>query len=225
MAVTFLMEEGDKGNQENEQTNEMSPSDLIALCNNFLAENESLPQLFSTELIDPVALQFIPKTSWSSSKPMNIQSLRESYFCKKNSVSRRFEHKLWNALKITEAHPSLVKFVGVVWLNERVIKVYKYHFAKLLNIACVDGGLFHKQGNFTRHGFVELSENEARTEFSSQEISDVDYRDVHLIYHSDGGFTSSSTEESILNCRWIDPTPVSRVAAFKMSHQTDNSLD
>jgi len=223
--VTFKgMEEHDKNAGDNENQNEINSNELIAL-HNFLVENESVAPYFNTELIDPIALQFIPKNTWSSLKPMSIQNLRDTYFSKKNSVSRRFEHKLWNALRITSTYPNLVKHIGVVWVTDTVIKVYKFPFAKLLNISCVDGGLFHKQGNFTRHGFTDLSENEAKSEISEQDLNDVDYREVHLISHNNGSFNSNAAEESICNCRWNDPSPTTRVAALKIGHHQDSTLE
>lgn len=198
----------------NSATTEIQPSDILAL-QNFLTENDPMAAL-ANDIIDPIALEFIPKNTWASWKPTSLQSLRESYFVKKNSVSRRFEHKLWNCLRITSAYPNLTKIIGVQWVSTTVIKVYKYPFAKFLNINSVDGALFHKQGNFTRHGFVELTEADAQRDLSPDICVDVDYRDVHLVYHHNASFTADSTEEIICNCKWVDPQPISRVAQLKI---------
>jgi len=212
----------DNSNKNLRMTNsgEIAASDMIVL-QNFLNENESNNNLWQ-ETISPLNLGFIPHSNWVSSKPMTISSLHETYFSKKNSVSRRFEHKLWNALKITTSFPNLVKVIGVTWLNNRTIKVYKHPFARLLNISCVDGGLFHKQGNFTRHGFVEMAELDARNELTQEQMADVDFRDVHLIYHQNGEFTTDSTEVTICSCRWVDPSPTPRVAALKIGNHNDH---
>ena len=191
----------------------------------YLGDPDPLQALCNSEIIDPIALQFIPKATWTSWKPTSIQGLHDAYFSRKNSVSRRFEHKLWNCLRITSVFPNLTKIIGVTWLDDKVIKVYKYPFAKFLAITCVDGGLFHKQGNFTRHGFAVLSEAEANQRFTREQLQDVDYREVTLIYHTQGLFTSESTEESISNCKWEDPTPSTRIAALKIQQPGEPSLE
>lgn len=187
--------------------------DMIML--NSLLENDTHKDLWNAEILDPVTLGFIP-TIWKP-KPQSLMSLRETYFSKKNNVNRRFEHKLWNALRITKTFHNYVPVVGVQWVTKDIIKVYKRSFAYLLNITTIDGGLFHKQGNFTRHGFVELSENEAKALLPESVRADVDFRDVHLLKHKDGFFTDDSTEETINYCKWDNPTGSSRIAVFNVS--------
>ena len=112
----------------------------------------------------------------------------------------------------------MIKLVGVTWVTDSIIKVYKYPFAKLLNISAIDGGLFHKQGNFTRHGFVPLSDSEAKVSVPSEHLSDVDFHDVLLITHSQHNFTMNSTEATISQCKWDNPSSVSRVASLRIDH-------
>lgn len=212
------MESEEKPGNQAPSQHEVS-NDMVAL-QNYLNENDPIAALCNADIIDPIALGFIPKATWSTWKQTSVTSLHESYFSKKNSVSRRFEHKLWNCLRITTAFPNLAKIIGVVWVNNRIIKVYKKPFAKFLSINCVDGGLFHKQGNFTRHGFLDLNEQDAQRELPPEAYSDVDYRDVHLICHESGQFTTDSTEESIANCKWVDPAPTTRIAQLKYSTDT-----
>ncbi|OHS93050.1 hypothetical protein TRFO_12059 [Tritrichomonas foetus] len=192
-----------------QDTDILNISKILAEC------DTSTLELYTSELIDPESLGFVPKSAWSS-KPTSLETLRDGYFGRKNNVNRRFEHKLWNALKITASFPNMTRFVGVSWVNDRIIKVYKYAFAKLLNIKIVDGGLFHKQGNFTRHGFVTVNEQAARSEVPESLLADVDFRDVVLIYHKDNRFTQNSPEEAISNCKWEDPSPKMRVASLKI---------
>ena len=206
--------DGDKQGQV--ITDQILPPDMITL-QNFLPDTDPMLAMCNSEIIDPVALGFIPKTTWASWKPTSVQGLHDSYFSRKNSVSRRFEHKLWNCLKITSAFPQLTKTIGVQWVTNKIIKVYKHPFAKFLAISCVDGGLFHKQGNFTRHGFIDLSEAEAQRQLTPEQLADVDFRDVHLIMHVRGEFASDASEESIANCRWIDPSPANRVATLSIN--------
>ena len=139
-----------------------------------------------------------------------------SEVAKKNNVNRRFEHKLWNALRITTAYPQFDKIVGCVWASDKVIKVYKTPFAFLLGITTIDGGLFHKQGNFTRHGFSDMTEYDARAALPPEQLADVDYREVHLLYTKDGSFSSNSTEQSISSCKWVNPQGATRVASLKI---------
>ena len=200
---------------------EMSQHDLA--MQSYIQDQDPLQALCNSEIIDPVALQFIPKSTWASWKPTSVQGLHDTYFSRKNSVSRRFEHKLWNCLRITSAFPNLTKVIGVCWVDNKIIKVYKFHFAKFLAITCVDGGLFHKQGNFTRHGFIPLTEPEAQQALTPDQLVDVDFRDVSLVYHQEGHFTADATEEEISGCKWVDPTPATRTAALKI--QQPEQLD
>lgn len=172
--------------------------------------------LWTAEIIDPVQIGFIPSNSWSA-KMQSLLSLRESYFSKKNNVNRRFEHKLWNALRITTLFPNLDKIVGVVWLNEKVIKVYKQPFARLLGITSTDGALFHKQGNFTRHGFVDMTEYEAKEMFTPEQLVDVDFREVHLVFNKEFNFSATATEQDISQCKWDNPAGATRVATIKIN--------
>ncbi|EAY03415.1 hypothetical protein TVAG_043610 [Trichomonas vaginalis G3] len=178
-------------------------------------EAEALSALWNAEVLDPVSLGFIPSI-WKN-KPVSLANLRESYFSKKNNVNRRFEHKLWNALRITQLYPNYLPVVGVEWVSNEVIKVYKHPFAHLLGISAVDGGLFHKQGNFTRHGFVEVTEEEIKNTINQTALSDVDHRDVHIVSNKEGSFTANSTEESINTCKWVNPVGSSRVAILNVT--------
>lgn len=188
-------------------------NDLIHL-HRLLTECEPVTSLYTSETIDPVLVGFIPTGSWTSNI-VSLQYLHDSYFSRKNNINRRFEHKLWNCLRITCMYPNMTKLVGVVWVSESIIKVYKHHFAKFLNINCVDGGLFHKQGNFTRHGFVMVSEHSARQILSEDILADVDFREVVLIMHKEGTFTMSSNERTISNCKWENPGGATRKAALR----------
>jgi hypothetical protein len=188
-----------------------------------LAETEPTASLYVADIIDPIALGFIPIGSWSP-QTSSLHVLHDSYFSRKNNVNRRFEHKLWNALRITSVYPNLTKCVGVYWVNDRIIKVYKRAFAKLLNINCVEGGLFHKQGNFTRHGFTVVMEAAAKQELTSEQILDVEFREVTLMTHKDGIFARDADEATISHCRWENSGGTTRVAALKFDSLMRNDL-
>lgn len=180
----------------------------------FNTSMDSMP-LHQQAIIDPVNLGFIPRVQWNPGY-LSVYSLQQSYFSRKNNINRRFEHKLWNALRITSQFPELTRYIGVCWVSDTVIKCYKNPFARLLSINCVDGGLFHKQGNFTRHGFLQLTDIEAKSQFNPRDIEDVDFRNVLLLYHKDGTFKANADEATICNCRWDDPTPALRVAQLRI---------
>jgi hypothetical protein len=212
----FEMDESDKPPRPSlsiSVPSDLPPGDLLVL-QHLLSETEPMNALWSSVVIDPVALHFLPESGWSQ-QMFSLQTLRDDYFGRKNNVNRRFEHKLWNALRITSAFPNMLKLIGVVWVTDSVIKVYKYPFAKLLNIPAIDGGLFHKQGNFTRHGFVVLSDGDAHLKVPPEHLFDVDFRDVLLITHQHGLFTVMSTEGTIGACKWDNPVGVTRVATLR----------
>jgi hypothetical protein len=186
----------------------------IASLQQLIAETEPITTLYTAEILDPVALGFIPASAWQP-RPVSLHYLYETYFSRKNNVNRRFEHKLWNALAITRHYPHLIKLVGVTWMTERIIKVYKHAFGKLLGIGAIDGGLFHKQGNFTRHGFVQVPDVLARQEIAEDQLADVENRDTILLWHKDQSFSMKSTEDGIGLCRWDNPTVSTRVATLK----------
>ncbi|KAH0786637.1 hypothetical protein GPJ56_009464 [Histomonas meleagridis] len=86
----------------------------------------------------------------------------------------------------------------------------------------IDGGLFHKQGNFTRHGFVILSDSEAKLKVPADQLADVDYHDVLLITHAQQNFTISSTEATISQCKWDNPSGATRVASLRIENIQEN---
>lgn len=207
-----------QANVESLQTNEVQN---LIMQDDAASNVNNLAQLISTTIytaptIDTVALHFIPQETWNQ-KAVSLQYLAENYFSRKNNVTRRFEHKLWNALRITSAYPAMIKYIGVAWVTDTVFKVYKQTFAKLLNITCVDGGLFHKQGNFTRHGFVILPDHAEHQQIPESQLEDVDHHDVVLMFHKNMSFTSQSSEDKISTCKWENPNGAPRVASLRMS--------
>ena len=153
-------------------------------------------------VFNPHTLGFIPSTFWPD-KEFTFGELVRYFFQRKNNANSRFFHKLFNALKISEADPFYAVYLGVEWVNERVLKVDKKVFARLLSIKTIDGSLFHQQGNFPSHGFVEISPNDVdRAMVSSQDLDGVDYDKVRLLYHQPGIFMKGCGEEVLGKCRW-----------------------
>jgi hypothetical protein len=128
--------------------------------------------------------------------------VKDFFRCKNHSYSR-FSHKLYNALRVTGNDPGYVGVVGIEWVTEKVIRIDKRAFARLLAIKTVDGSLFHQQGNFPTHGFVELSQRTGVDLVSAEILGGVDFDNVRLLVHENGLFTRDCTEEDIERCRWV----------------------
>jgi hypothetical protein len=152
---------------------------------------------------NPRQLGFIPAHGWTDSR-RHFGDLVTEFFRKKSSSNSRFLHKLYNALKIYESDPFYGEFVGVEWLTDTVIKVEKAKFARLLGIKSVDGSLFHQQGNFPSHGFVEVSPMEARKLVPPAALIGVDFDDVRLVVHQSGEFRRGCGSDIEERCRWIN---------------------
>lgn len=207
--MALFMEDNEKNYQDVIPPLLIHDPQLMTNGNLFTRSNEE--NVYETTIIDPVELGFIPRSTWSE-RSVSLQFLRNSYFARKNNVNRRFEHKLFNALRITQMFPNLYPYVGVLWVSDSVFKVNKTVFAQLLNIKTIDGGLFHKQGNFPRHGFVTVSDPLTLQHVSSMDLQSIDGKDVLLLTHQAQKFSKLSSEEEISQCRWDDPSTASRTA-------------
>ncbi|KAH0788391.1 hypothetical protein GPJ56_007693 [Histomonas meleagridis] len=152
----------------------------------------------------PQTLHFLPTNCWTNSE-ITFGELITKFFQRKNNSNCRFPHKLYNALVIVECNPSMWFLVGVRWITDTIFKVDKYIFGRLLGITSIDGGLFHCQGNFASHGFVELSYDEVRQmQEKSINLSDIDMDRLRLMKHKKGTFTKNSKEEEIAKCKWME---------------------
>jgi hypothetical protein len=128
----------------------------------------------------------------------------EGFFQRRTNAVFRFSHKLFNALTIGKGYPCLVPFLGIAWITSHVIRVEKSVFARLLNIKVVDGSLFHRQGNFPSHGFVELCQREAKEMCPADALQGVDFDNVRLLKHASGAFTRESSARDVRSCKWIN---------------------
>lgn len=120
-------------------------------------------------------LGFVPQSEWPP-QTMSLSDLRRMYFTRRNGAARQFDYKLYNALCITNKFPEAYEHVGAIWVSPTVMKINSQAFAKLLGIHAVQGGLFHKQGNFPRHGF----QNIPGATHQIPECADVDDYNVRL---------------------------------------------
>jgi hypothetical protein len=151
--------------------------------------------------VNPFRLGFIPKSLWPNQE-VSFGALVCSFFQRRNTSSGRFAHKLFNALRIASECPDLRRHLGVEWVSSRVLRVDKRVFARLLAIKVVEGALFHRQGDFPSHGFVEVTgeNSEMMAEFSGG----FDQDNVRYFIHGEGLFTRESTDQEIGNCKWFN---------------------
>jgi hypothetical protein len=102
------------------------------------------------------------------------------YFTRRNGLSRQFLFKLHNALRITLKFPQAYVFVGAIWVSPAVIKINAQAFAAFLGVKTVQGALFHKQGNFSRHGFTPVLRHGSADVITAADCEDVDDYNVRL---------------------------------------------
>lgn len=145
---------------------------------------------------NPRTLGFIPSSFWAD-KPTSFEQMRADFFTRKNNSNCRFPHKLYNALILSELRPEFVDLVGCQWVDDKTIKINREKFARLLGIKSVEGSLFHKQGNFPSHGFVEVDPQVVRSQFP-----DFDFTSDRLLVHKDGVFVRGCSEDDISKCKW-----------------------
>ena len=152
--------------------------------------------------INPYALHFIPAAFWTDTE-FSFGDIVYDFFQRKNNNNSRFPYKLFNALSISHNCPSLSPYMGVKWVNDTILQVDKREFARLLGIKSIDGSLFHQQGNFPTHGFVELTLDEIRSELGEETLRSFNTDNTKFLQHQDGSFVRSSTQEQIEQCKWV----------------------
>ena len=146
--------------------------------------------------INPRKLGFIPNAIWQD-KEVPFSVIVKDFFQRKNSSTCRFIHKLYNAQRLTEADPSFIPIVGVTWVSDKILRINREVFAKLLMIKAVEGSLFNKQGNFPSHGFDEVEPEVARSMFP-----DFDFSLERLLIHRHEHFVRGCSEEDVVLCKW-----------------------
>lgn len=155
----------------------------------------------SSTIINPSQIGLIPHDFWRKFTSCTFQQLVETYFHKRNSSPYRFTFKLYNALVLTEKYPSLLPLIGVTWQTNKVIKIFKTPFSRLIGTRVADNSLFHKQGNFPTHGFQELTSEEAMAQ--NIDIRQIDFDEVRLLIHLDDKFYRHCGEKVINSCIWM----------------------
>ena len=154
-----------------------------------------------TVTIPPKRLGFIPSSSWASDS-IGFGLLVASFFRRRNSTNSKFPYKLYNALRITELFPEFMPHIGIKWISNDIIWVDREPFARLIGVKTVEGGLFHQQGNFPSHGFMELSFEDSEAVSRQYGLGKIDLSLMRLVRHINGFFTKKCKEEDIEMCRW-----------------------
>jgi hypothetical protein len=153
-------------------------------------------------VFSPQKLGFLPSNYWLTADA-SFGDLVTKFFQRKNNANCRFPHKLSNALALVDRTPSLFSLVGVRWVSDRIFLVDKFVLGRILGISAMDGGLFHSQGNFPSHEFVELVGQELEQARSRFGLRDVDQDRIRLLYHKGNMFSKNANEDSVSRCKWI----------------------
>ena len=174
------------------------------LDNDGLDSNQSFKEasLDNNKTFSPNSIGFVPPSYWLNSS-MTFGELINQFFQRKNNANCRFPQKLYNALLLVQNYPNMFPLVGVKWITDDTFLVDKYVFGRLLGISACDGGLFHRQGNFPSHGFIELHPNDINGDFDP---NIADYDRVRLLRHSSRKFTKTCGDEFVSTCKWDSST-------------------
>ncbi|EAY23123.1 hypothetical protein TVAG_183600 [Trichomonas vaginalis G3] len=151
----------------------------------------------------PSQLGLIPSSIWSSDI-ISFGSLVQNFFRRRNSSASKFPYKLFNALRITEVQPEYFPHIGVKWVDDNIIWVNREAFASLIGVKTIEGGLFHQQGNFPSHRFIELSYEESEAVAALHKLGHVDLSHMRMVRHSGGVFKRGCTESDLEKCKWKD---------------------
>jgi hypothetical protein len=113
----------------------------------------------------------------------------------------RFEHKLWNALALTRAHPHLYAVVGVKWVKFAILKVHRDIFGRFINVTRPAAALYNRQGAFAAHRFLEIAVRQVQG-LSNADREDIDESVVRLFKHKSDEFTMHANEQQLSACRF-----------------------
>lgn len=153
-------------------------------------------------IINPMALGFLPTDYWTPVNTPLIDILLQ-FFRSRSTKKLKFEHKLWNALVLSQVYPNLYPIIGVCWASNTVIKVNRELYGSLINVARPSSSLFNMQGSFVTHGFREIYKNEAiKYGVSLDALTDVDECIVRLFIHNDRHFRATATRDEVSLCKW-----------------------
>jgi hypothetical protein len=149
---------------------------------------------------DPQELGFIPPDRWKSGD-VRLGDVIEKFFKARSSKVLRFEHKLWNALALTNREPRLYSLIGVKWVTPTVLKVDRNVFGRFLNVTRPAAALYNNQGSFMTHGFVEVWLRDV-PDISDEDTADLDESVVRLFQHAADSFNMQSDKRQVMRCRY-----------------------
>ena len=142
---------------------------------------------------------FIPKKFWDKNPVVTFGWALTNFFQRKNNANSRFLYKLHNALLLDTLYPELSPYIGVSWLDKNIIRVNKHIFGRFIGVKTVNNSLFHQQGNFPSHGFVEISSREVPSICPKINLEGVDFDNIRILMHTRGVFVQGCTESQITN--------------------------
>ena len=152
-------------------------------------------------VLSPRKLGFIPSSTWPNDS-ISFGILIATFFRRRNSSNSKFPYKLYNSLRISELCPEFYPHIGIKWVNEDTLWIDREPFARLIGVKTVEGGLFHQQGNFPSHGFIELSFEESEALSKQLGLGKINLSKMRLVRHINGLFTRYCTENDIEFCKW-----------------------
>ena len=140
----------------------------------------------------PLQLGFEPHEYWLfQDRKISFRDLVLKFFRHTKTNQTKFMYKLYDMLRLTTCYPQLKQIVGVYFVNDYVIVAKKNSLINMLGInpKNVDGSLFHKQGNFSTHGFIEVNERNY-TDVGFETKPEVDIKEARLLFHKDFKFVN-----------------------------------
>ena len=155
-----------------------------------------------TSVVNPMRIGLLPSDIFSLIDfPITLISFQAKYFQNRSSRVYRFEHKIYNALKITKEAPQLKAFIGAWWITPDTFIVNVPVFGALIGSAQPRASLCHASGLFAVHGFEDVT-----GEIAKEYPNDMNSDDFCAYRHTSGEFTMTMTEEQLeRNCKWENP--------------------
>lgn len=152
------------------------------------------------DLVDVKMMGLVPSQFWDKyqSSMIPLQTIIEEFFYRRTSNTTKFIFKLYNALRITTYYPEYKDIIGVYWISEEIFVVLRHEFAVLNNIKIEKGALFHQHGNFTTHGFEQISTSEIASKFGKEFVTEFNIKNTVFCQHKFKAFTKRTIGEQIL---------------------------
>lgn len=105
--------------------------------------------------IGMVPYEFFKK--YGKDQSVSITTIVKEFFRSRMTKYTKFQYKLFDMLRLSLIYPKLGDLLGCSWINDKVFMIEKNAFACALGIRTIEGSLFHKQGNFPCHGFIDCT--------------------------------------------------------------------